>query len=313
MMTSNIDSQLDRIAARFSSQEIAAFFDNTVFIVAAPRSGSTLLFQLLSHSPDIWTISSESHRVYAQFPQLPSPRNATRSGRLDASHADGATSTKMRLIYLALLQSHDGEPLMKAIEGGGTRKFVFLEKTPRNSLNIAFLLKVFPKARFIFLHRDPRENISSLIEGWAIGAKTGQFVTSRRLPDWPLNIWCFLLPPGWEEMRGKPVPEIAAFQWRACNEKIMHDLAQLPDSRHMTLSYDELLRSTGKTIKKICDFGHFKMDQSLYDTVTKPLPLSSTTASKPVKDKWRQRETEILQVMPEATATLKKIEAFRRG
>ena len=308
MMTSNIDSQLDRIAARFSSQEIAAFFDNPVFIVSAPRSGSTLLFQLLSHSPDIWTISSESHRVYAQFPQLPSPRNATRSGRLDASHADGATSTKMRLIYLALLQSHDGEPLMKAIEGGGTRKFVFLEKTPRNSLNIAFLLKVFPKARFIFLHRDPRENISSLIEGWAIGAKTGQFVTSRRLPDWPLNIWCFLLPPGWEEMRGKPVPEIAAFQWRACNDIIMEDLAKLPRDSWTGVSYRDLVDDPSATLARLCAFCRADPGEYLAGRTAENLPLSRSTVSAPDKEKWRRHEQEIMALMPGLTPTLQRIE-----
>ncbi len=285
-------------------------FSRPIFIVSAPRSGSTLLFETLINCGNLWSIRTESHGIFAQFPSLKYENSSQDSACLDADHCNADLSRELRLAYLAELRDSQGTNYTALPAQKRPNRVQFLEKTPRNALNIPFLLAAFPDARFIFLYRKPEENINSMIEGWE---RKGSFVKFDDLPDWPLGYWCFVLPRGWRALKGKSIAEIAAFQWRACNEKIMHDLAQLPDSRHMTLSYDELLRSTGKTIKKICDFGHFKMDQSLYDTVTKPLPLSSTTASKPVKDKWRQRETEILQVMPEATATLKKIEAFRRG
>ena len=38
-------------------------FDRPVFILAAPRSGSTLLFETLAHSTTLWTIGGEGHEI----------------------------------------------------------------------------------------------------------------------------------------------------------------------------------------------------------------------------------------------------------
>lgn len=304
--------ELGRIAALFSKSEIADLFANPVFIISAPRSGSTLLFHLLSQSPDIWTIGSESHRIYMQFPNLPSPKNASGSGRLFARHADDATAERMRLIYLALLQDHAGAPLSEALEKGRVSKFVFLEKTPRNALNIEFLLRVFPKARFIFLHRDPRENISSLMEGWKVGAETGQFVTSRTLPDWPLGIWCFLLPPGWEALKGKEVSQIAAFQWRACNDIIMDDLEKLPRERWTDISYRALVDDPSAELSRLCAFCGADPGEFLSGRTAENLPLSRSTISAPSKDKWRRHENEIMAVLPSVDETVERIAKLER-
>ena len=41
----------------------AELFDRPVIILAAPRSGSTLLFETLAAAKDAWTIGGESHHV----------------------------------------------------------------------------------------------------------------------------------------------------------------------------------------------------------------------------------------------------------
>ena len=43
---------------------------SSIFIVAAPRSGSTLLFETLLRSPTLWTIGGESHAIF-QLHNLP--------------------------------------------------------------------------------------------------------------------------------------------------------------------------------------------------------------------------------------------------
>ena len=45
----------------------------------------------------------------------------------------------------------------------------FLEKTPKNALRVPFFARIFPDARFIFLWRDPRENIASIMQAWRPG------------------------------------------------------------------------------------------------------------------------------------------------
>ena len=40
---------------------LEALFDRPLIILAAPRSGSTLLFETLAESPGVWTVGGESH------------------------------------------------------------------------------------------------------------------------------------------------------------------------------------------------------------------------------------------------------------
>lgn len=297
-----------RLSAQIAADELDACFENPVFIVSAPRAGSTLLFDLLSRSPDIWTIGGESHGVYAQFPHLTSEDSAFTSGRLDASHADQETREQMRWFYLALLSDSNDRPLFREVLNGHAQKVVFLEKTPRNSLNIGFLQTVFPEARYIYLHRDPRGNISSIMEGWELGGKSGEFVTFRNLPDWPLGYWCFLLPPNWAALKGYPIAEIAAFQWQACNEIILQDLSGLPADRWTSISYDEFISHPSEELQRLCDFCGASTGEALRDTNEHNLPLSASTITPPRKDKWKRHETEISAVLPGLMQTMAMID-----
>ncbi|HEV3471638.1 MAG TPA: sulfotransferase, partial [Actinomycetota bacterium] len=46
------------------------------------------------------------------------------------------------------------------------RKHRLLDKTPRNALRVPFVDALFPDARYIYLQRDGRENVNSLINAW---------------------------------------------------------------------------------------------------------------------------------------------------
>lgn len=295
------------MSSQVSAEELDDCFKNPVFIVSAPRAGSTLLFSLLSESPDVWTIGGESHGVYAQFPHLAGENAALDSGRLVASHADELTRERMRYFYLALIKDKNDRPLFNEVLRGAQQPFVFLEKTPRNSLNISFLLKVFPEARFIYLNRDPCENISSIMEGWDLGGKSGEFVTFRNLPDWPLGYWCFILPPNWAELRDRPIAEIAAFQWRACNEIILQDLSDMPADRWISTSYNDLINRPAEELARLCDFCGAGVEEFLRSRNSENLPLSASTISPPRKNKWKRHEEEIVSVLPGLQNTINKI------
>ncbi len=297
-----------RLANQVSAGELSDCFANPVFIVSAPRAGSTLLFSLLSESPDIWTIGGESHGIYAQFPHLVGQDANFASGRLDASHADERTCQQMRLCYLALAKDRSDRRLLNEVKEGRAQDYVFLEKTPRNSLNLGFLQAVFPEARYIYLHRDPRENISSIMEGWELGGKSGEFVTFRNLPDWPLGYWCFLLPPNWASLKGRPIEEIAAFQWQECNEIILEDLSSLPSDRWTSISYSDLIGSPSEELQRLCDFCGAGSGDYLLRRTEDNLPLSASTISPPRKNKWKRHEAEIAGVLPGLANTMTRIE-----
>ncbi len=289
--------------------KLERLFSHPIFIVSAPRSGSTLLFSLLRQSSDIWTAGGEIHPVFSQFPDLKAENKNFDSGGLFARHADEKTSEKFKRLLVSMLINRDGQPL--TIERM-VASIPFLEKTPRNALNIEFILKVFPKARFIYLHRDPRENISSIMEAWELGARTGRFVTFSGLPGWSRGDWCLLLPPNWRQYNGKSLAEISAFQWQACNEVILRDLGRLHKSRWVSISYSALLVETEKSISRLCRFCSVQFDEVMKLQLEGELPLSHTVVSLPKKGKWRRHESEIAPLLAGLQSTIKKINSLSR-
>ncbi len=100
-----------------------------LFIVAAPRSGSTLLFETLAVTPQLHTLGGEAHWLVELIPQLKPGAPGVDSNRLSAEHC---TPEVERLIVdgiLDNLRDTRGRPLQA--NDGVLR---LLEKTPKNSL-----------------------------------------------------------------------------------------------------------------------------------------------------------------------------------
>ncbi len=260
-------------------------FDRPVFIVSAPRSGSTLLFETLARSPGFWTVGGESHAVIESIPQLNTVLRGFDSNRLTGRDADPATGEALRGDFLALLRDRDGRRPPADAE-----TVRMLEKTPKNALRIPFLDAVFPEALFIYLYREPRGNLSSILEAW----RSGRFITYPDLPGWEGTPWSLLLIPGWRDLRGASLEAIAAAQWAASHRTILADLAGLPGERWTTITYDDLLADPQGQMEWLSAFAGVPWDQKLEG----PLPLSRYTVTPPHPRKWRRNATEVESVMP---------------
>jgi len=258
-----------------------------VFIVSAPRSGSTVLFETLARAQALWTIGGESHHLIEGLPQLSVGRAGVDSNRLTDANADPVTAQRIRLDFAENLIDRDGLPCARYAS-----RVRMLEKTPKNSLRIPFLLEVFPDALFIYLYRDPRENISSIMEAW----RAGSWITYPHLPDWD-GPWSLLLPPGYPALRGKSLVQIAAFQWISANQYILRDLASLPKSRWMTVGYDQLTEDPAREVRRICQFIDIAFDAELGAVVGAKLPLSRYTLTPPAREKWRKNGEAIATVL----------------
>lgn len=287
---------------RLSPEEIRSLLEQQTIIVSAPRSGSHLLFELMAGVKGIWTIGRESHPIYGAFPHLYAENARLDSGCLGEAHADRDTRRLYRAIFLYLLRDKHGQPfLMLPASTRPPGAIKVLEKTPRNALNIPFLLKVFPKAKFIFLHREPRANVASLVEAWKVGLESGRFVTFRNLPGWDRPAWCFLLPSGWQSMIGKSLVEIAAFQWSASNNVILDQLAKMPPERWTAVSYRSLVGDPSGVLERLCRFVSPELRCNPIPIGT--LPLSRTTLTPPHPEKWKKYEKDISALWP----TLEKL------
>ena len=169
---------------------------------------------------------------------------------------------------------------------------VFVEKTPKNALRIPFFDRIFPRSRFVFLWRDPRENISSILEAW----RSGKFRTYKKVDGFE-GAWSLLLPPGYRQYRARPLEETAAFQWECTNRVIMDDLEALDPGRWISLSYGDLIANPGASLKRILKFAELEIDSTLEQHLAHPLPQSRYTDTAPAADKWRMNELEISGVL----------------
>jgi len=299
-----------------SDDEISALFADPVILLSAPRSGSTVLFEQLMRRKPFWTIGGESHAIFRAFPHLRAEDAALTSMALGEAHADAETCALMRRCFLLFLRNSEGTPYFSLPPEHRPKTLCFLEKTPRNALNIPFLLKLFPSARFLFLYRDAKQTVSSLIEAWGVGLQSGRFVTFRDLPDWHLPAWCFLLPRGWQQLRGKPVADIAAFQWCESNEAIIDGLSGLgtggtkpvATERIVCADYSSFIKTPDRVLGEIAD--SLSLAELTGNSTLGALPLSRTTVSRPSTDKWRRHEKEISKILPMLLQTQEKIEAF---
>ena len=257
--------------------------DRPVFIVSSPRAGSTLLFETLAQSPDVFTPGRESHAILEGIDALHPAALGWESNRLTEADAKPLVASVLETRFLTELRSRDG----------GRRfppRLRMLEKTPKNSLRIPFLRAIWPDAYFIYLYRDPRATISSMLEAW----RSGRFVTYPQLPGWVGPPWSLALVPGWRDLAGKPLHEVAARQWSTATEVLLDDLEALPADSWCVAGYEALVSEPQKEIERLCAFTELHFDR----TLTAPLPLSRTTLTRPEPDKWMRNGAEIDAIAP---------------
>lgn len=247
-----------------------------VIIVSPPRSGSTALFDALARNPALGTVGGESEGVIEGVPGLhPAARGY-------ASHALGSRDAEawggpVRAGFLADLLDARGR---HRPENGGSRAAPvrLLEKTPENSLRLPFLLRLFPDATVIHLHREARDTVASMVRAWAHPG----FVNIPDLPGWPRRAWHLLLPPGWRAWAGEDLTRIAARQWAAAVEATLDARALHPAVPWVDVDYAELRGAPAQTLRWL------EAVLGLPATAQgRDLPLSATTISPPRSGKWR--------------------------
>ena len=248
-----------------------ARFDRPVFIVSSPRSGSSLLFETLTQAPGVFSIGGESHALIEGIDALHPAAGGWQSNCLSEADARLDVVEDLASRFAAAARNREGV----APRPG---RFRFIEKTPKNSLRIPFLRAAFPDAFFIYLYRDERATISSMLEAW----RSGRFMTYPDLPGWSAPPWSLVLVPGWQEWVSKPLAEIAVRQWKAVTDTVLDDLEKLPDDAWCVASYDQLIADPQQEIQRLCKFVGISWDREL----TIPLPSSRHTLTPPDPAKW---------------------------
>ena len=144
--------------------------ENLIFLISQPRAGSTLLQQILGNHPEIHTLPE----TWIALPTLYTlyTRNIDRRYNTEYSRYCARTAIRDFIKHLPNGEEYylDGvrkmySHLYSGAMEGSDKKF-FLDKGPRYYQIIPELYKVFPKANFIILIRNPLAVLISMINKW---------------------------------------------------------------------------------------------------------------------------------------------------
>ena len=209
--------------------------DRPVFIVGCSRAGTTLVYKTFSESRELGTLQKETHDFWAGLHPLP--------GRHWSSHTLGEddASDRDRAVAACYFYSQTGK-----------RRFV--DKNNQNGLCIPYLHALFPDARFVYVKRNPGDNINSLMEGWRrpdeFASWSGELPERVSIDGGSITRWCFFLPDGWRDYLNSQLEEVCAFQYQAMNASILEAKSGIPDRQWTEICYEDLLEKPVNSFKQ---------------------------------------------------------------
>jgi tetratricopeptide (TPR) repeat protein len=117
-----------------------------VFLVGFPRSGTTLLENVMAAHPQVISLEEKDGLAQGMTTYL-----ATNEGLEKLARISPGEAVRQRDAYWSAVRSFGVEP----------RGRVFIDKMPLSSINLPLIAKLFPNARILFARRDPRDVVLS--------------------------------------------------------------------------------------------------------------------------------------------------------
>jgi len=265
--------------------------DRPIFIIGAPRSGTSILFSVLRSSSAVAHWPGEAHEVWEadHHPAL----LGWRSNELGVDDLDAGTADRIRREFFLVT---------------GSRKRL-IDKTPRNVLRVPFIDRIFPDARFVFLTRDGRDNVNSLINAWRSPRyRTYKLPKRHAIPGVDPEWWKFVLYPGWQDDTKGPLERVCARQWVASNASVLDAEAASQPERWTRIRYEDLVDAPRAEVERVLRV----LDLPPEDAVlAKAEALDRTpinVVTPPEKGKWRRENpTEIGNVITLIAPTMERL------
>jgi hypothetical protein len=266
--------------------------ERPIFVVGAPRSGTHMLFLILrtSRALEHWR-PTEAHEVW-EYDYHPAFRG-WESNVLDATDVVPAAADRIRRRFFLITG----------------RRHRLLDKTPRNSLRIPFVDAIFPDARYIYLRREGRDNVNSLINAWRSNRyRTYKLPEPHSIPGTDARWWKFVLYPGWREDTAGPLEAVCARQWIACTERLLDAAETIGSHRWSEVDHDSLVDDPVGEVGRLMAW----LELPYEDRVRAAAAASKTTpvnvVTPPEKGKWRRENpAEIEAVLPLMSSTMDRL------
>lgn len=263
---------------------------NCVFIFGSPRSGTTLLENLLNHHPQIaeWY---EPYYLWERFFPVPD------TDIWQIRHLTKQVNKKIRSEF-GIYRKKSGKPII-------------VDKTPPHAFNLKIIHQIFPEAKFIHILRDGRDVTLSIKKEWdkrvnIVRQKnlSGQIqlVTNmlKRQPYWRYR-WMAIfhelqtsfstnmtLSPkkifnkarwkgepgwgprfeGWQAYLNSHTPiEFNAMQWVRSVEAVFSSWTNLPEKNKIEIRYEDLIQSPKNVLQKLFDLIHVAVSPAFFDKI----------------------------------------------
>lgn len=226
-----------------------------IFIVAPPRSGSTLTYQIVNRGTNSIYISNLWNLLYAipyiggRFVKKNYRNNIFSS---DKGLVQGVNGESEGMRFWSFWIGQDLEEKENKVSVGRLKyiKSVFStlinKRTPLisgylgNIFVLDFLRNVFPGSVFIYLKRDELSNIYSMIKTYK------EFEKNRN------NFkWMSVKPKGWEEKIDEDVVEKVIWQYKSIKKKIESSISEKDT---LIVNYDEICNNPHNFLKNLKQF-----------------------------------------------------------
>lgn len=255
-----------------------------VFVVGCSRSGTTITYETLAATPRFlkfgWEIPQFWDGLYGPL------NNGWQSEAAGAEHARPEhREAALRYFYQRL--------------GAGW----VLDKTCINVMRIPYLYRLFPQAKFVFIQRDGRDNVSSMMDGWRMGRTDGRFELSQFFGPFPEEVainggefreWAFFLPPGWRQYNHASLEEVCAYQWITANRLALEAKAEIPPGQWVHLRYEDIFERPVEMFQEAFARLDIPFTAELRSRCANLRPTSIVKGT-PRKQKWKASNPEAIQ------------------
>lgn len=230
--------------------------DAPIFIVGCPRSGTTLLRNLLRSHPRL-SFPPETHfipQLYKAYGELHTKVDVRKLSRLILS-LEWVKSWECTFDKDALYACHSYREIINELFNAWLRhegKKRWGDKTPHYVLYLTTLARIFPDAKIIHIYRDGRDVAKSWVKS----------------PFGPENLYA------------------AAAQWQHFVQSGRQAGAMLPSHTYMEVCFETLLQKTEAILRRLCAF----IDESFDPAMLKPnvLPMPAQRIRIPILGTYRR-------------------------
>ena len=232
--------------------------EHPIIIIGAARSGTNMLRDIITQLPGFGTWPCDEINYIWRHGNARYPND-----EFSVEQASGSVKKFIRRAFARVARKQG-------------LKYV-VEKTCANSLRVAFVEKVFPDAKFIFIVRDGRDVVTSAMKRWRAPLDIPYVVRKARyvpITDGPYYATQYLARQiyrifskekrvsswgprfeGMEEMlKIKSLPEICGVQWAHSVQLATKAFGSMKSKKVLRIKYEDFVSSPVNQLKLIAEF-----------------------------------------------------------